>query len=115
MGLEQIQCTMNLKLLSEMVQNIAIKNGDNIVIPTVGADPTKLRYKIQQLKKQRLQSKFGINGVRLPDTAFVRMNQRFLSKNRLINSDAAESYRGKPEVTYNKLKKGERSRWLWKN
>jgi hypothetical protein len=33
------------------------------------------------------------------------MNQRFLSKNRLINSDAAESYRGKPEVTYNKLKK----------
>tara|TARA_R110000796_G_scaffold10837_1_gene36370 strand:- start:47 stop:1360 length:1314 start_codon:yes stop_codon:yes gene_type:complete len=92
------------KLLSEMVQNIAIKNGDNIVIPTVGADPTKLRYKIQQLKNKGYKVNLVLTELD-PDTAFVRMNQRFLSKNRLINSDAAESYRGKPEVTYNKLKK----------
>ena len=92
------------KLLSEMVQNIAIKNGDNLVIPTVGADPTKLRYKIQQLKNKGYKVNLVLTELD-PDTAFVRMNQRFLNKNRLINSDAAESYRGKPEVTYNKLKK----------
>ena len=91
------------KLLSEMVQSIAIKNGDNIVIPTVGADPTKIRYKVKQLQNKGYKVNLVLTELD-PDTAFVRMNQRFLSKNRLINSDAAEAYRGKPDITYNKLK-----------
>jgi len=92
------------KLLSEMVQSVAIKNGDNIVIPTVGADPTKIRYKIKQLQNKGYKVNLVLTELD-PDTAFVRMNQRFLSKNRLINSDAAEAYRGKPDITYKQIKK----------
>jgi len=40
-----------------------------------------------------------------PDLALVRMNQRFIKKGRLINSDSANDYIGKSNETYDILKK----------
>ena len=40
-----------------------------------------------------------------PDLALVRMNQRFIKKGRLINSDAANNYKGKSSETYDILRK----------
>jgi len=92
------------KLLSEMVKKLAIKNGDNLVIPTVGADSAKLKYKIQAL--QNVGYKVSLILTELDaDTALIRMNKRFLSKGRLINQDAAKAYKGKPEMSYKQLKK----------
>ena len=91
------------KILSEAVKDLAIKRGDNLVLPKVGGDVNKIRTQIKELQGNGYKVNLVLTDID-PDLAFVRMNERFLRKGRLINTDAADAYRGKPEITYNKLK-----------
>jgi shikimate kinase len=92
------------KILSEGIKDIAIQRGDNLVLPKVGGDVNKIRKEIKTLQNKGYKVNLVLTDID-PDLAFVRMNERFLRKGRLINLDAADAYRGKPEITYNKLKK----------
>jgi len=91
------------KILSEAVKDLAIKRGDNLVLPKVGGEVDKIRTQIKELQDNGYKVNLVLTDID-PDLAFVRMNERFLRKGRLINTDAADAYRGKPEITYNKLK-----------
>ena len=74
-----------------------------MVLPKVGAEIDKIRNEIKTLQKAGYKVNLVLTDID-PDLAFVRMNDRFLRKGRLINTDAADAYRGKPEITYNKLR-----------
>ena len=91
------------KILSEGVKDIAIQRGDNLVLPKVGGEIDKIRNEIKTLQNKGYKVNLVLTDID-PDLAFVRMNDRFLRKGRLINTDAADAYRGKPEITYNKLR-----------
>lgn len=90
--------------LSNMVGDIATARGDNLVIPTVGAKPDKIRGLIGDLQNNGYNVNLVLTEID-PDLALVRMNQRFIKKGRLINQDAATNYKGKPKKTYEILKK----------
>jgi predicted ABC-type ATPase len=86
------------------VAEIAMQRGDNLLFPTVGGNPQKIRNKINILKDNGYEVNLVLTDLD-PDLAMVRMNQRFIKKGRLINSDAANNYKGKPNKTYDILKK----------
>ena len=86
------------------VAEIAMERGDNLLFPTVGARPEKIRNKINILKDNGYEVNLVLTDLD-PDLAMVRMNQRFIKKGRLINSDAANRYKGKSSETYDILKK----------
>lgn len=92
------------KILANNVLDLAIERGDNLVIPRIGADPQKMKQEILQLKDKGYKVNLVLTDID-PDLAFVRMNQRFIKKGRLINQDVAEAYRGKSNITYDVLKK----------
>lgn len=92
------------KILSNNVLGVAISRGDNLVIPRIGAEPDKMKKEILKLKDKGYKVNLVLTELD-PDLAFVRMNQRFIKKGRLINQDTAEAYRGKPSKTYEILKK----------
>lgn len=92
------------KALIDDVAEIAMQRGDNLLFPTIGAKPEKIRNKINMLKNNGYKVNLVLSDLD-PDLALVRMNERFIKKGRLINSDAANDYKGKPSETYNILKK----------
>ena len=92
------------KILANNVLGVAVSRGDNLVIPRIGAEPDKMKKEILKLKDKGYKVNLVLTELD-PDLAFVRMNQRFIKKGRLINQDAAEAYRGKPSKTYEILKK----------
>jgi len=91
------------KLISSIVRDFAIDKGDNLVIPTIGAKSSKITDLIEDLKSKGYKTNLVLTDID-PDLALVRMNDRFLRKGRLINSDSAEAYKGQSIKTYNKLK-----------
>ena len=92
------------KALIQDVNEIAIARGDNLVYPKVGAKPDKIRKQILDLKDKGYKVNLVLTELD-PDLALVRMNQRFIKKGRLINSESAQAYKGKSNITYDILKK----------
>ena len=92
------------KALIDDVAEIAMQRGDNLLFPTIGAKPEKIRNKINMLKNNGYKVNLVLSDLD-PDLALVRMNQRFIKKGRLINSDAANDYKGKSSETYDILRK----------
>jgi len=92
------------KTLSNNVLDVATSRGDNLVIPRIGGNPEYMKQEILNLKKKGYKVNLVLTELD-PDLAFVRMNQRFIKRGRLINQEAAEFYRGKPNKTYDILKK----------
>ena len=85
------------------VAKIAIARGDNLVIPTVGAKSEKLRNNIRKLQDEGYTVNLVLADID-PNLAMVRMNSRFIKEGRLINSDAAADYAGKPNIVYDNFK-----------
>lgn len=92
------------KILSNNVLDVAISRGDNLVIPRVGGSPEAMKSEIINLKNKGYKVNLVLTEID-PDLALVRMNKRFVKKGRLINPKAAEAYKGKPNITYETLKK----------
>ena len=92
------------KILSNLVKDVAKKKGDNLVIPTIGGDPNKIKNIIGDLQIDGYKVNLVLTDID-PDLALVRMNTRFLKKGRLINQDSANAYKGKSNTTYDLLKK----------
>ena len=89
--------------LTEDVAEIAMARGDNLLFPTVGGRPEKIRNKINYLKDNGYKVNLVLTELD-PDLALVRMNQRFAKTGRLINSDYAQLNKGKPKETYDILR-----------
>lgn len=90
--------------ITEDVAEIAMARGDNLLFPTVGGRPEKIRNKIKSLKDNGYKVNLVLTELD-PDLALVRMNQRFVKTGRLINSDYAQLNKGKPKETYDILRK----------
>jgi hypothetical protein len=80
------------KILSNLVKDVAKKKGDNLVIPTIGGDPNKIKNIIGDLQIDGYKVNLVLTDID-PDLALVRMNDRFLRKGRLINQDSANAYK----------------------
>lgn len=94
--------TESQEIISD-VAKIAIARGDNLVIPTVGAKSEKLRNNIRKLQDEGYTVNLVLADID-PNLAIVRMNSRFIKEGRLINSDAAADYAGKPNIVYDNFK-----------
>jgi hypothetical protein len=91
------------KVLSNEVMDVAMARGDNLVLPKVGGNPDAIRVLSEILKSNGYKVNLVLTEID-PDLALVRMNNRFIKKGRLINSDYAQANKGKPNLTYEKLK-----------
>jgi len=92
------------KALIDKVDEVAMKRGDNLVYPKVGGKPDVIRKQILDLKNRGYKVNLVLTELD-PDLALVRMNQRFIKKGRLINSESAQDYIGKSNETYDILRK----------
>ena len=91
------------KVISNEVLDVAMGRGDNLVLPKVGGNPDAIRVLSETLKSNGYKVNLVLTEID-PDLALVRMNDRFIRKGRLINSDYAQANKGKPNLTYEKLK-----------
>ena len=92
------------KALIDKVDEVAMTRGDNLVYPKVGGKPDVIRKQILDLKNRGYKVNLVLTELD-PDLALVRMNQRFIKKGRLINSESAQDYIGKSNETYDILRK----------
>jgi hypothetical protein len=90
------------KLAPRVLRRLLDEN-KNVVLPLVGANPEKIRARMQILA----EGGYKINLVNLDvaeDEAYRRMIGRFLSTGRIIGSEYFESVDGNPKKTYYILK-----------
>ena len=92
------------KYINNFVLEKAIKKGDNLLIPTIGARPDKIRNYIFNLQNKGYKVYLVLTDLD-PDLALVRMADRFVRKGRLIGQDQANLYKGQSNKTYDILKK----------
>ncbi len=92
------------KYINGFVLEKAIKKGDNLLIPTIGARPDKIRNSIFNLQNKGYKVNLVLTDLD-PDLALVRMADRFVRKGRLIGQDQANLYKGQSNKTYDILKK----------
>ena len=92
------------KYINNFVLEKAIKKGDNLLIPTIGARPDKIRNSIFNLQNKGYKVNLVLTDLD-PDLALVRMADRFVRKGRLIGQDQANLYKGQSNKTYDILKK----------
>ena len=91
------------KVLSNEVMDVAMARGDNLVLPKVGGNPDAIRVLSENLKSNGYKVNLVLTEID-PDLALIRMNDRFIRKGRLIPADYAQANKGKPNLTYEKLK-----------
>ena len=92
--------------ISQMMQEVAVAEGDNLVIPTVGDKADKLRGKIQRLKDAGYE--IQLVDVAVPaEEAAVRMFRRFGATGRIIPVEKLNQVGNKPSQTYDILKQEE--------
>ena len=91
------------KVLSNEVMDVAMARGDNLVLPKVGGNPDAIRVLSENLKSNGYKVNLVLTEID-PDLALIRMNDRFIRKGRLIPADYALANKGKPNLTYEKLK-----------
>ena len=90
------------KEISNLVQRMALQNGDNIVIPTVGHNMKTLSGKIEPLQKAGYDVEI-INMYVSPDEFFRRAMYRFINNGRLVDIPYVKSIGLKPSQTFDKL------------
>ena len=91
------------QLLSEKMQKIAMSEGRNIIIPTVG----KLDTKIDDLMTKYKKAGYKVTLINMdvsPENVMKRMLQRFIDTGKLIPIKVVKEVEDKPIKTYNKLK-----------
>ena len=92
------------KLITEQVRDIMIGNGDNILIPTVGLDPAKIRQQVKIYKDNGYL--VDLVDVSVPaDIARIRMLVRFAKSRKLIPPEYIDKVGDLPSKTYDMLKK----------
>ena len=92
------------KLITEQVRDIMIGNGDNILIPTVGLDPAKIRQQVKIYKNNGYL--VDLVDVSVPaDIARIRMLVRFAKSRKLIPPKYIDKVGDLPSKTYDILKK----------
>ena len=90
----------------EKMEKIAIDEGDNLVIPTVGKSADKIRNKIERYKNAGYNVQ--VLDVYVPaEEAAIRMFRRFYKTGRMIPTDYLNSVGNKPSATYDILRKEE--------
>jgi len=91
------------KAIIELVQEIAIEQGDNIVIPTVGQDLGKLRTQIKTLKDRGYE--VDVVDVVVPAAdARIRMYGRFANTGRIIPAKYLDEVGDNPSKNYDILR-----------
>ena len=91
------------KAIIELVQEIAIDQGDNIVIPTVGQDLGKLRTQIKTLKDRGYE--VDVVDVVVPAAdARIRMYGRFANTGRIIPAKYLDEVGDNPSKNYDILR-----------
>jgi len=89
--------------LAEMMQELAIAEGDNLVIPQVGHNADKLRAKIQRL--QDAGYNVQLLDVAVPaEEAAIRMFRRFGATGRILPVEKLNTVGDNPSRTYDLLK-----------
>jgi len=89
--------------LAEMMQELAIAEGDNLVIPQVGHNADKLRAKIQRL--QDAGYKVQLLDVAVPaEEAAIRMFRRFGATGRILPVEKLNTVGDNPSKTYDLLR-----------
>jgi len=92
--------------ISQMVQEVAVAEGDNLVIPTVGDKADKVRGKIQRLRDAGYEIQLVDVAVPAEDAA-IRMFRRFGATGRIIPVEKLNQVGNKPSQTYDILKQEE--------
>jgi predicted ABC-type ATPase len=92
--------------ISQMVQEVAVAEGDNLVIPTVGDKADKVREKIQRLRDAGYEIQLVDVAVPAEDAA-IRMFRRFGATGRIIPVEKLNQVGNKPSQTYDILKQEE--------
>ena len=88
------------------MEKIAIDEGDNLVIPTVGKNADKIRGKVERYKNAGYNVQ--VLDVYVPaEEAAIRMFRRFYKTGRMIPTDYLNSVGNKPSATYDILRKEE--------
>jgi len=91
------------KAIIELVQEIAMEQGDNIVIPTVGQDLGKLRTQIKTLKDRGYE--VDVVDVVVPAAdARIRMYGRFADTGRIIPAKYLDEVGDNPSKNYDILR-----------
>ena len=86
------------------VEMLAKAEGANIVIPTVGSDPAKIRTMIAELKEEGYS--VALFEVQVSaEESMTRMLRRFVGDGRYIPISVMRRYGNKPSQTYDILKK----------
>lgn len=89
--------------LAEMMQELAIAEGDNLVIPQVGHSVEKMRAKIKRL--QDAGYKVQVLDVAVPaEEAAIRMFRRFGATGRILPVEKLNMVGNRPSKTYDLLK-----------
>ena len=92
------------QLLSEKMQDIAMSEGQNIVIPTVGQIDTKIINLMKKYKEAGYKVNLTLMEV-TPKNVMSRMLRRFVTTGKLIPLHVVKAVEDKPIKTYNKLKR----------
>jgi predicted ABC-type ATPase len=92
------------RAIANLVQEIAMEEGDNLVIPTVGGDLDKLRSQIVGLKNRGYQVDLVDVVVPAAD-ARVRMYGRFANTGRIIPASYLDEVGDNPSLNYDILRK----------
>lgn len=82
---------------------ITVRRGDNIVLPKVGDNPTKMENEIRKLQAAGYSVDLVLMDVD-PNEAFARMIGRFISTGRLVVPDIAIAAGRRPPITYRQLR-----------
>ena len=89
--------------LSELVRDLIVDEGSNIVIPKVGDNADKIAKQIDLLKAKGYTVTLGHMDV-TPLNALTRMLKRFINTGRLVSPGYVRSIGTKPNATYASLK-----------
>jgi len=89
--------------VTSMMQELAVAEGDNLVIPTVGENADKLRAKIQRLRDAGYRVELVDVAVPAEDAA-IRMFRRFGATGRIIPVEKLNSVGDNPSKTYDLLR-----------
>ena len=89
--------------IATALEDVAIRENYNIIIPTVGKDVNKISKLMNKYKKAGYEINL-INMNVTPSNALKRMYDRFINTGRLIPPGYMKSIGNKPIMTYNKLK-----------
>jgi len=89
--------------LSELVRDLIVDEGSNIVIPKVGDDAAKIASQIEVLQAKGYTVTLAKMDV-TPQNAMTRMLKRFIDSGRLVSPQYVRNIGTKPNQTYANLK-----------